>query len=88
MDVICDKNDVHNQDEWLKLGGGGVEWDLMVLCSANNEDPDSLDLGVSLVQLRAITIIFIIIIREILGLYLLSAPKMVTTIKMRLLISG
>ena len=45
--MICDKNEVDNQDEWLNLGGGGVEWDLMVLCSANKEDPDILNLGVS-----------------------------------------
>ena len=48
LDVICDKNEVDNQDEWLNLGGGGgLEWDLMVLCSANKEDPDILNLGVS-----------------------------------------
>ena len=47
LDVICDKNEVDNQDEWLNLGGDGGEWDLMVLCSANNEDPDILHFEVS-----------------------------------------
>merc|ERR1711997_1144734 len=42
LDVICEKNEVDDQDEWLNLGGGGVEWDLTVLCSANKEDPDIL----------------------------------------------
>ena len=47
FNVLCEKNEVDNQDEWLNLGGSGVEWDLMVLCSANKEDPDILNFEVS-----------------------------------------